>query len=127
MSNYKQVSIATSTKKNIPTYNVAVTVTPKGSSTTRTINLSRSFTEWFDAAGHFVAPPFQSMLATSIPTIGKLDPKRVAPVASLPQEAADQKYSAEMLDMLAASTTGSDTANATGSLSAKKGGKRRKA
>jgi hypothetical protein len=37
----------------------------------------RSFTNWFDESGLFVAKPFQEFLATSVPLIGKYDPKRV--------------------------------------------------
>jgi len=120
-----QVSISTSTQKNVPMYNVTIVVTPKNSAKGQTIKLSRPFSEWFDAGGRFVAAPFQTILATSVPSIGQLDSKRVvvAPVA----EAADQKYSAEMLDVLAAATSDTQTASATGSLGAKKGGKRRKA
>jgi signal peptidase complex subunit 2 len=37
----------------------------------------RSFTEWFDAAGHFVAKPFQQMFASNVEIIGKSDTKNV--------------------------------------------------
>ncbi|POS76917.1 microsomal signal peptidase 25 kDa subunit [Diaporthe helianthi] len=119
----KQITIATHTKKNVPIYNLAITITPKTGSPT-TINLSRSFTEWFDAAGRFVATPFQTMLASTVPVIGSLDPKRAnAPTAESVPQYTDEELSA----MLAAASASSDgTAEATGS-SAKKGGKRRKA
>lgn len=117
------ITIATHTKKNVPIYNLAITITPKTGSPT-TINLSRSFTEWFDAAGRFVATPFQTMLASTVPVIGSLDPKRAnAPTAESVPQYTDEELSA----MLAAASASSDgTAEATGS-SAKKGGKRRKA
>ena len=118
-----QVSISTATQKNVPIYNVTIAITPRRSAKVQTIKLSRPFSDWFDGAGKFVAAPFQTMLATSVPTIGQLDSKRLAPVA----EAADQKYSAEMLDVLAASTSEGQDAGATGSVGVKKGGKRRKA
>src|SRR5436190_4802035 len=70
-----QISIASSTRKNIPIYNLKITVTDNASETT-TINLSESFSKWFDAQGNFAAVPFQEMLATGVPLIGKLDPKR---------------------------------------------------
>ncbi len=112
----------------MPVYNVAISVRPKKSAKPVEISLSRPFAEWFDLAGHFIVPPFQTMLATSVPAIGQLDPKRVAPAQAAGVEAADQKYSAEMLDMLAASTPGmGSTGSSAGSISAKKGGKRRKA
>ena len=123
LPNLHQISISTATKKNVPMYNLAIEITPKNSTKAQTIKVSRPFNEWFDAAGRFVAVPFQTMLATSVPAIGQLDTKRVAP----PPEAADQKYSAEMLDMLASSTSDAQDASTTGSVSAKKGGKRRKA
>ncbi|KFY63696.1 hypothetical protein V497_01933, partial [Pseudogymnoascus sp. VKM F-4516 (FW-969)] len=42
-----------------------------------TTTLSRPFADWFDSAGHFVALPFQQMLAGAAPVIGKADPGRV--------------------------------------------------
>lgn len=117
------ITIATHTKKNVPIYNLAITITPKAGSAT-TINLSRSFTEWFDAAGRFVATPFQTMLASTVPVIGKLDPTRASVQAA---ESAPQYTEEELSAMLAAAgASPDDTAEATGS-SAKKGGKRRKA
>ncbi|KAH8759043.1 microsomal signal peptidase 25 kDa subunit [Diaporthe sp. PMI_573] len=117
------VTIATHTKKNVPIYNLAITITPKTGSPT-TINLSRSFTEWFDAAGRFVATPFQTMLASTVPVIGSLDPKR----ANVPAAESAPQYTEEELSAMlaAAGASPDDTAEATGS-SAKKGGKRRKA
>ncbi|KAG6362245.1 hypothetical protein INS49_010475 [Diaporthe citri] len=118
------VTIATHTKKNVPIYNLTITIAPKTGSPT-TINLSRSFTEWFDAAGRFVATPFQTMLASTVPVIGTLDPKRANAPAT---QSAPPQYSEEELSAIlaAAGASPDDTAEATGS-SAKKGGKRRKA
>jgi len=129
----EKLSIATATKKYVPVYEVTIQSTPKNSSEPQTVKLSRPFTEWFDGAGRFIAPQFQTMLATSVPAIGKLDPKRVAPAARPAPGASDQKYSAEVLDILAAAATGAEAeaeaAGPTRSVSAKnkKGGKRRKA
>jgi signal peptidase complex subunit 2 len=114
--------ISTSTRKNVPQYDVQIEIfAPGKSSNPETTKISRSFTEWFDVAGHFVAPPFQSMLAMSVPCVGKLDPKRVP--------AQSETYTPEMLDILAKASmnipvsapesTGAET-------SAKKAGKRRK-
>lgn len=112
-----QITIATSTKKNIPQYNLTITIQPK-SGKPQTISMSRPFAEWFDAAGHLVAPPLQTMLATAIPAVGRLDPKRVV--------SQSQSYTPDMLDALAAATsTGSETPQA--EAGGKKGGKRRKA
>jgi len=74
-----RITISTSTTKNVPVYNMTIATTPKGSKTpTSTVEIKRSFTEWFDSAGHFIALPFQTMLATAVPVIGQADPKRVA-------------------------------------------------
>ena len=113
----------------MPIYNLTITIAPKTGKPT-TINLSRSFTEWFDAAGRFVATPFQTMLASTVPVIGSLDPKRAgaAPAAAAGGSSATPQYTAEELAAMlaAAGASPDDTAEATGS-SAKKGGKRRKA
>ncbi|KAI1776727.1 SPC25-domain-containing protein [Hypoxylon cercidicola] len=112
------ISIATSTKKNIPTYNVKITITPKKGET-QTIELSRSFTEWFDVQGHFVARPFQVMLATQVPVIAKVDPKRVQAATPAPDF---MSADASVLDAIAASeSTGAEAA------SSGKKSKRRKA
>lgn len=60
------------------------------------------------------------MLATTVPLIGQLDPKRAAAPA---RSAGNDDFTAEELDAMIAS--GGDVAETTGS-SAKKGGKRRK-
>ncbi|KAK3311229.1 microsomal signal peptidase 25 kDa subunit-domain-containing protein [Chaetomium strumarium] len=120
--------ISTSTKKNVPTYFVTVEVQEKDGKK-EVLKISRAFTEWFDAAGHFVAAPFQTLLASSLPVVGKLDPKR----AAAPKEdgGAEATYTPEMLDVLAqanVSVVGSAAEEATGSEAAgTKGGKRRKA
>ncbi|KAI5919498.1 microsomal signal peptidase 25 kDa subunit-domain-containing protein [Camillea tinctor] len=115
-----KISVSTSTKKNVPIYNVKVTVTPKKGEP-QTIELARSFTEWFDAQGHFIALPFQTMLATTVPLVGKADPKRAA-VATPDFMNTDS----EVLDaLLAAQPTGADSTDA--DAGAGKKSKRRKA
>jgi hypothetical protein len=100
----------------VPDYNVTVTIQPKSKTAKpSTLTITRPFSEWFDAVGHFVVPPFQTMLASNVPVIGKLDPKRVATES--------HNYSADMLDAALAASTGSDAAGGDG----KKAGKRRKA
>lgn len=83
--------------------------------------MTRPFADWFDAAGHLVAAPLQTVLATAIPAVGRLDAKRVA--------AQSPAYTPEMLDALAAATaTGGEATGAdAGGTGGKKGGKRRKA
>lgn len=117
---HTQISIATTTKKNVPIYNLVITVTSKSaSSKPQTINIARSFTEWFDAAGHFVASPFQNMLASSVPAIGRSDSKRLQKSSDPKQETT---YSTEMLDAVLAANAGAESSG-----TPKKGGKRRKA
>lgn len=64
------------------------------------------------------------MLASTVPVIGSLDPKR----ANVPAAESAPRYTEEELSAMlaAAGASPDDTAEATGS-SAKKGGKRRKA
>ncbi|KAL2263371.1 hypothetical protein VTK26DRAFT_7010 [Humicola hyalothermophila] len=134
--------ISSSTHKNVPTYHLAVDVLDaRGNKVGDTIRISRSFTEWFDGAGRFVAAPFQSMLASAVPVIGQLDPKRVVGGGPSEQQKggdggdadAAAAYTPEMLDLLAkanVSVVGSaaETAESTGAAApGKKGGKRRKA
>ncbi|KAF3812268.1 hypothetical protein GCG54_00009954 [Colletotrichum gloeosporioides] len=112
-----QINIATSTKKNVPIYNMKITITPKNGAG-KTLELAKPFNQWFDSQGHFVASPFQEILATNIPTIGKLDPKRV--------QSTSQTYSADVLDALYAESTA--TGSGSGAEAAAKGSsKRRKA
>ncbi|KAI3530243.1 microsomal signal peptidase 25 kDa subunit [Colletotrichum filicis] len=110
----EKVNIATSTKKNVPTYNMKITLTSKNGEN-KVINLSQPFNQWFDSQGRFVAVPFQEILATNIPAIGKLDPKRITSTS--------QGYSTDVLDALYAEST----ATGSGAEAAKGGSKRRKA
>ncbi|KAE9583095.1 Signal peptidase complex subunit SPC2 [Colletotrichum fructicola] len=113
----EKINIATSTKKNVPIYNMKITITPKNGAS-KTLELAKPFNQWFDSQGHFVASPFQEILATNIPTIGKLDPKRV--------QSTSQTYSADVLDALYAESTA--TGSGSGAEAAAKGSsKRRKA
>ncbi|KFY27632.1 hypothetical protein V493_03382 [Pseudogymnoascus sp. VKM F-4281 (FW-2241)] len=79
-----KISISTSTKKHTPTYNLTITTQSPTAPTATTTTLSRPFATWFDSAGHFVALPFQQMLASAAPAIGKADPGR----AGVPAQAA---------------------------------------
>ncbi|KAI0846887.1 SPC25-domain-containing protein [Daldinia vernicosa] len=115
-----KISISTSTKKNVPIYNVKITVTPKNGSP-ETIELARSFTEWFDVQGHFIARPFQTVFATAVPLIAKADPKRVQAAAQVPDFL---NADADVLDAIAASQSTSTGAEAA---PASKKSKRRKA
>ncbi|KAI0136376.1 microsomal signal peptidase 25 kDa subunit-domain-containing protein [Xylariales sp. AK1849] len=110
----EKISISTSTKKNVPIYNVNIAITSKSGGKPETIELSRPFTEWFDSVGHFVAPPFQTIFATSVPLIAKVDPKRAERSQAQTggtggNSSSFMNVDSDMLDALAAgSTTGAD-------------------
>jgi hypothetical protein len=72
-----KISIASSNKKNEPVYKLKITTQSPSGGKSESIELEKSFTEWFDESGLFVAAPFQSFLASSIPVVGRADPKRV--------------------------------------------------
>jgi signal peptidase complex subunit 2 len=42
-----------------------------------TVSIKKPFTLWFDKAGHFVALPFQQMLASGVKLVGEADPTKV--------------------------------------------------
>ncbi|KAF9761769.1 hypothetical protein IL306_003672 [Fusarium sp. DS 682] len=115
----EKISISSSTKKNVPIYNLTITVTDKNSKST-VHKIAKPFSDWFDQTGQFVAVPFQELLANSVPLIGKRDPKRV----TVSKELLDA--SPDVLDaILAANATGVEAS--TPEVTEKKGGKRRKA
>ncbi|EJT70341.1 hypothetical protein GGTG_11369 [Gaeumannomyces tritici R3-111a-1] len=122
----EKLTISSTTLKNDPTYRLTISVLPKGSAAAQSLTVAKGFNEWFDSAGHFIAAPFQTMLATAVPAIGRLDSKRLqaATPSSIPSDS--QKYDAEVLDaLLVASTSGATTGAESGIT--KKGGSRRKA
>lgn len=41
------------------------------------IEVTAPFNKWFDESGYLVARPLQELLASSVPLIGRRDPKRV--------------------------------------------------
>jgi signal peptidase complex subunit 2 len=98
-------------------YNMRITTkNAKSTDVISSFELARPFTEWFNEAGFFVPAPFQELLASNVPVVGKADPKRVK---SASQKMFDENP--ELLDAVLASqgdATGTD---------AKSGGKRRKA
>jgi signal peptidase complex subunit 2 len=109
----------------VPIYNLKITLADK-SSNESTLEISESFTKWFDEQGHFITTPFQELLATGIPLVGQLDPKRMR---SKTQDLLSS--SPEYLEaLLAASPSAAKTPGSTASgaePTPKKGGKRRKA
>lgn len=97
----------------------------------KTLKISRSFTEWFDATGRFVAAPLQTVLAQGVDVIGRVDTKRANAAKVEGGEAGPSAvYTPEMLAMLSGEgvSVGSaaETATGTEAAEAKKGGKRRK-
>ncbi|ROT35593.1 microsomal signal peptidase 25 kDa subunit [Sodiomyces alkalinus F11] len=121
----EKISITTSTTKNVPVYNLTITITPK-SGPPVTLNISRPFNQWFDSQGHFVAVPFQEMFASNVSAIGKLDAKRVkTPSASMAPAAGG--YSTEMLDAVLDASTASATGSVDSAEATAKKPKRRKA
>ncbi|EEY20011.1 conserved hypothetical protein [Verticillium alfalfae VaMs.102] len=117
----EKISVATSTVKNVPTYHLKITLTPKSGAST-TIDLAKPFTQWFDSKGTFVVVPFQEMLATGIPAIGKLDARRVRSGAEAEKQ--QDVYDPAVLDAVFAAQS---SASATGSTAESKSTKRRKA
>ncbi|PSR88921.1 microsomal signal peptidase 25 kDa subunit-domain-containing protein [Coniella lustricola] len=120
--NGNTITISSSAKKNVPIYNLDITIAPK-TGNPQSIKLARSFTEWFDEQGHFVANPFQTMLASNIPIVGQLDPKRADAGSAGPAAGSGDFTAEELSAMIAGDTT---SAEAIGS-AANKSAKRRKA
>ncbi|KAK1238773.1 hypothetical protein MKX07_004349 [Trichoderma sp. CBMAI-0711] len=113
-----KITVATSTKKLDPTYRLSITVTDT-SAKSRIIEIAKPFASFFDESGYFVAGPFQQILATAVPIVGKLDPKRIK------SESQDMlNASPEILDAILAAN---NAAAASTGAEAAEGGKRRKA
>ena len=104
----------------MPIYNLTIAITDvvdddaKNLPEPTVIEVSRPFTEWFDASGLFVAKPFQEFIVASVPLVARYDPKRVNTVS---QELLDADPALLDAVLKAGEATGTD---------AKKGGKRRK-
>ncbi|KAJ6444829.1 Signal peptidase complex subunit 2 [Purpureocillium lavendulum] len=121
------VSIKSTAKKNDPTYRLVITVESKNSSAPEVVELAKPFATFFDETGRFVAQPFQEALASAVPAIGRLDPKRVK-LASQAMLDANPDLLDAVMAANAAQADGSQAGAATGAEAAeKKGGKRRKA
>ncbi|RDL38380.1 Uncharacterized protein BP5553_02720 [Venustampulla echinocandica] len=70
----EKIQIRSKTYKHVPNYHLTITTTSRdGKSTTK--HLCKAFKGWFDVQGHFIAKPFQQMLAGSVDVIGRADPK----------------------------------------------------
>ncbi|KAF7564075.1 hypothetical protein G7046_g77 [Stylonectria norvegica] len=115
----EKISITSTTKKNVPVYNLSITVTSAGSKP-KTVKVARSFTQWFDEMGQFVTIPFQEMLATSVPLIGKRDPKRI----TVSQELLDANP--DVLDAILAANSATAAGSSTAAEAASKKGSRKR-
>ncbi|KAG0648172.1 hypothetical protein D0Z07_5699 [Hyphodiscus hymeniophilus] len=74
--NGETIRISSSSTKHVPKYKLLVTTASKDGKV-KEQKIERSFTEWFDSAGHFVPKPFQQMFASNVETIGRVDTKNV--------------------------------------------------
>ena len=68
--------------------------------------MEKEFKDWFDGKGHFVAQPFQEMLASNVALIGKVDPKRVVSKKEKTVQVDDGKSMDEKWASLLAESTG---------------------
>ena len=73
----ERIEISSKIEKFKPVYMLKVTTYGKGESKGKTVSVMKPFSAWFDAKGHFVALPFQQMLATGVEVVGRADPMKV--------------------------------------------------
>ncbi len=110
-------------------YNLTITYyTASQPSVPNTLKISRPFMQWFDAAGHFVALPFQQIFAGEVPMIGQADPTRaIALDGKLMQETATSQRLQPAVDGIAAVRgTGASVGETDNSATPRKSGKSRK-
>ncbi|PFH61756.1 hypothetical protein XA68_16376 [Ophiocordyceps unilateralis] len=119
----EELSIATSVTKNDPTYRLTVSISSRGAAL-NILEFTAPFASFFDETGRFVVKPFQELLASSVPQIGKLDPKRAASSKAASQDLLDADP--DLLDAVLAAEPAQATSSVTDAASAKSGGKRRK-
>ncbi|PKS07910.1 hypothetical protein jhhlp_006519 [Lomentospora prolificans] len=128
----EKIRIASSTKPYDPTYNLTITLTPKSpSAKPQTLSVSHPFSKWFDEQGRFVTIPFQQMIATSVPLVAVLDPKRAVKEDTKTETPAVSfdSTSPEVLDAILAASGGSSGvgSSSTAEASAPRSSRRRKA
>jgi signal peptidase complex subunit 2 len=73
----ERIEVSSKTEKFTPIYNLSVTTYGKGEKKGKTVSIKKPFNLWFDKAGHFVALPFQQMLASGVKIVGEADPTKV--------------------------------------------------
>ncbi|KAM0515842.1 hypothetical protein ACHAPE_005921 [Trichoderma viride] len=111
----EKITVVSTTKKLDPTYRLSITVTDK-SAKSHIIEVAKPFASFFDESGYFVAVPFQQILATAVPVIGKVDPRRIK------SESQDMlNANPELLDAILAANSGAATG-----VDASEGGRQRK-
>lgn len=120
------ISISSSTTKHVPIYKLVVKTTGTDGKVVEK-KIERSFTQWFDKAGHFVALPFQQMFASNVEVIGKADPKRVVKKdkKKIAAPVDDGKSMDEKWASLLAESSGTSTVEAETTATPGKGTKRR--
>ena len=123
-----KIHISSKTEKYIPIYNLTITTYTKEHPTVpNTISLKKSFTGWFDKAGHFVTLPFQQMFASNVSLIGEADPGRVVAAKKKTVRIEDGKSSDEKWAALLAESSvdldGSGSSTATPGKAKKRGKK----
>jgi len=95
--------VASKTEKHVPIYNLTVKVFSKGDKEGKTVSIKKPFTQWFDKVGHFVAFPFQQMIATSVKVVGEADPSKVVEVKKV-HDAEDKSMDDKWASLLAESS-----------------------
>jgi signal peptidase complex subunit 2 len=73
----ERIEVSSKTEKFTPIYNLSVTTYGKGEKKGKAVSIKKPFNLWFDKAGHFVALPFQQMLASGVKIVGEADPTKV--------------------------------------------------
>jgi hypothetical protein len=87
----------------VPVYKLTVTTEGKdGKKVVKKVKME--FREWFDEKGAFITKPFQRMLASSIPVIGKADPKNAVPKKEKVKEVDNRSMDEKWASLLAESS-----------------------
>jgi hypothetical protein len=125
----EKITIQSQTDKFIPVYKLTVTTEGKdGKKVVKKVKME--FREWFDEKGAFITKPFQRLLASSVPVIGKADPKNAVPkkekVKEVDNRSMDEKWAsllAESSGAVEGETNGTSTSTATPGKGKKRGKK----
>ena len=66
---FKKTTIATRTEKYDHRYYATITETFPGDPKVHKLEVSATFTSWFDEKGHFIQKPFETRLMSTIPSV----------------------------------------------------------